>query len=335
MILFSQVSEGTNQMFASNIPPLLKESMAHFAAFTDHPAFEVMEEMGDRRWLDGWIDIAVHCTPVPHAELLFPLPDVFISRYAEDGDLEAARNCIDRFIAALNDFYRDADVETFFEKHRAVYDGVLDEVRKNLPPKDFAETMESYYGEEKAGFMLIPSPLMYDGFGFGHQVETKEGMRVLNVFGPKVRIETMTDSVFGFDDAEGIERVSVHEFGHSFVNPLVDLPENRKIVDSYVHLFEPVRGAMSRSGYRTWEVTVKELIVRLGEVRIALAMGDEERANRIRDYQINERKFIYLPILEESIRVYEQNRDRYPSLADYFPVLLDAFGNVDLSKIQL
>ncbi len=334
MIMFSQVSEGTNQVFSNQIPPLLKHSITHFAGFLDHPALQVMTEMGEECWLNGMIDIAVHCSPVPNAELLYPLSDSFVIKYSKAGDIKAAGDLIARFIAALNDFYNDADVESFMKSHTGLYEGALQEVRSNLPPRGFVEKMESYYGEGKAGFMLVPSPLMYIGIGFGPRVETYEGMQVLNVFGPRVHVERITDSVYGFDDAEDIERLTLHEFGHSFITPLVELADNRKIVESFSHLFEPIRNDMSGLGYDTWETVVKELLVRLGEIRITLAMGDDEGADRLRKYHIDRRKFVYLPVFEENILTYERNRHKYQILADYFPLLLNAFSLIDNTSIH-
>jgi hypothetical protein len=251
-----------------------------------------------------------------------------------DGDIEGARELIERFIQSLNQFYSDADVGGFLDRNRVVFDGAEKEVEANLPPEGFIDSMESYYGEEKAGYRLIPSPLFYDGIGFGQQVATTDGTIVLNVFGAVASPDTVNGTTFGFDDADEIRRLSVHEFGHSFVNPLVDLPENRQRLPRSEHLHEAVRDRMAGLGYRTWEVIVKEYLVRLGEIRIALAMGDPELAEELREYHVNHRGFIYLPALEQIVESYEENRDRFPSFRTFLPTLLGALAEIDQLEVS-
>ncbi len=87
--------------------------------------------------------------------------------------------------------------------------------------------------------------------------------------------------------------------------------------------------------YRSWLTCVTEHIVRLGEIRIALAMNDTLTANQIRTENIEQNKFIYLPYLEDKIVEYENNRDKYPSFADFFPELINTFSEIDTNNIKL
>ena len=79
---------------------------------------------------------------------------------------------------------------------------------------------------------------------------------------------------------------------------------------------------MKEQGYGSWRSCLAEHVVRLGEIRISYAMGDSDRAERLREEYVHERKFIYIPLMEKGIKAYEDNRDIYKTIDDYIPKLL-------------
>jgi hypothetical protein len=92
---------------------------------------------------------------------------------------------------------------------------------------------------------------------------------------------------------------------------------------------------MSEQAYRNWWTCVTEHIVRLGEIRIAIAMNDSLTAEKIRTENIEQNKFIYLPYLEGKIIEYENNRDKYHSFSDFFPELITTFSQIDTTEVKL
>ena len=67
--------------------------------------------------------------------------------------------------------------------------------------------------------------------------------------------------------------VIIHEFGHSFVNPVVDsIPPVD--ISKTERLFEPIKSAMEKQGYNTWKTCLYEHFVRAGEVVIAKLLDD-------------------------------------------------------------
>ncbi len=322
MILFGLASENTNRLFSGQITPLLHESRTHFSPFRDHPSVEVARDMERHGWLAGMVELAVRSSTVPEAQLLSPLSDALSEGFSGSGDPDEGRSRVNRFLAALNEFYRDADVASFLARHQGLYEEVVREVRENLPPPEFIPAMEAFYGEKKATFRLVPSPLMYRGVGFGPRVYLPEGMVILNVFGPLLETEALATTGFGFDDPDGIQELSTHEFGHSFINPIVEDPDLQSSVAGLEYLLAPIRETMAGLGYRSWDVVLKEHLVRLGEIRIALAMGDAERAARLRSYHVHDRGFTYLPILEEAVGAFEEDRESFPTFREFLPFLL-------------
>ncbi|SMB99831.1 hypothetical protein SAMN00120144_2788 [Hymenobacter roseosalivarius DSM 11622] len=122
----------------------------------------------------------------------------------------------------------------------------------------------------------------------------------------------------GFDNAEAVRNLSVHEFGHTFINPLTVLPAVAPGLTAHQALFKPIPGQLQ---YRDWQTSFNEHLVRAGEVRIALALGLPEVSQQLRTAYST---WIYLPFFEAQLQRYEANRARYPTIESFLPNLIRA-----------
>ena len=96
----------------------------------------------------------------------------------------------------------------------------------------------------------------------------------------------------GFGNCQRLKELSIHEFGHSFVNPITDtLPQ--QLITGTEHLFDSLKEKMSLQGYNAWKVCLYEH-VRAGEVVVAELLGDTTASTRLRSEYIKDRGFIYL-----------------------------------------
>jgi hypothetical protein len=76
------------------------------------------------------------------------------------------------------------------------------------------------------------------------------------------------------------------------------LPED--LITQTEKLFEPIRNDMTRQNYTQWKHCVYEHFVRAGEVLIARKLGNTKDAEELQKYYIEDRKFIYLPVLSRN-----------------------------------
>ena len=322
-ICFEIADMGNWNLSFESHQPMKAKARERFGPFRDHEAIRLVDRMVKRGfWLDAMLEVALKTTPLPDARLVRDLDESNLLRLSED--LSEARQLVLEFIEALSDFYIHADLAGFFDENRAYYASVIREVRSNLPGRDFVKTMEDFYGKQNDAYTLVPSPTIWHTMGFGPRLRGEHGFEVFNIFGPVVVTKDPEVFGFGYNHREAIEELSVHEFGHSFVNPLSETPEMREKIAGFSYLYMPVKSRMERQGYTDWQTCATEHLVRLGEIRIAYAMGDSARAERIREDYL-QRGFIYLPYLEEGILEYEENRDVYPMFADFLPALLGSF----------
>lgn len=237
---------------------------------------------------------------------------------------DSAARIVDEYTRLVGKFYRDAGFAQFQRHQRRVYALAVAEVRRSLPPVGFIPTMEAYYGAHKAAYRLIVNPFFKSEWGMSWQVAGAGGSTAVQIaapFGEQKRAGARVVAA-GFDNAEAVRNLSVHEFGHSFVNPLTAQPAVAAGLAAQQALFRPTPG---QPQYRDWETSVNEHLVRAGEVRIALALGRPDVSRQLRaDYAA----WPYLSFFEAQLQRYEASREQYPTLESFLPSLIAALGEL-------
>jgi hypothetical protein len=308
-----------------------KTASEEFNDYKDHNAVRLVEQFAKNHGIDALPKFIRHFSELPDFQLIYPFDaDCESHKWATKyDDLDMVTQGL---ATALIDFYTEAKVEDFIRKNEAIYSKTISDVYKHLPTNNLISSMEQYYGIEHKAYVLIPSPTLFPSWGFGGSIQDGDKKIVYNTFGPQRVVRKGGKRVIDFNSPDKIRNISVHEFGHSFVNPIADKPENRELINRYSHLFDPIKDELTKQAYTNWWVCVVEHLVRLGEIRISEAMGNRANAKMLRhDYTTN-RSFIYLPLLERKIVEYESNRDKYPTFEDFIPELLSVFAEVSGNK---
>ena len=119
----------------------------------------------------------------------------------------------------------------------------------------------------------------------------------------------------------------MHEFNHSFVNPLTE--KYRDKVELSKKLFEPIREFMTSKSYGEWKITLDEHIVRAVAARMMeMLFGKQVGA----EWVIYEKKqgFVYIEPIIESLKRFESLRDSDGvTFAEYFPNLLSMLADLN------
>ena len=324
--------------------PLLAEASKHFIQYVNTPCIiriaDILKYIRDNYHDDAEIiQYLLFQKPFPQKGEQYPFADSSIFRTQQfPGTMPLIRELTD----SLHSFYQFAHVADFIKDHQAYYDGALHEVKKDLRPDIFA-FMEKFYGEQFYRYAMYIMPLMPITYGddnyraFGPTLHWPKGRAAVMVFSsskmlpPGLPINTYTS--FGFDNAEVTHLLTVHEFGHSFVNP--HLNELKDIIARDTALFTPaLQKALEPAYIGDWFSCVVEHIVRLGEIRVAESMHDATEANRLRSVHVKQARFVLIPLLEEKIKVYEANRKQYPDFNSFLPELLKVFHELTPEKVD-
>lgn len=102
---------------------------------------------------------------------------------------------------------------------------------------------------------------------------------------------------------EQARTLAIHEFGHSFVNHLLETTA-ADLIKETSPLYEPISTGMSAQGCPEWSYAITEHFVRAGEVLIPELLNDTAMSDSTLQWNTKERSFIYLPFIVERLRTY-------------------------------
>ncbi len=326
-IIFTQFYDGS---IAGH--PIAQIAQSHFRDYQSHPAMQMTGELIKVYGSDEIVEALLYYEGFPRPRLRYPLR-------ADRIQHEATR--FTAYAEALGAFYLDAKVEAFLNQHQHYYQGSIAEIERLLP-KGIIAAMEHYYRDSShLAYGIIPSPAMPTGGyrGIGPYVYTGKGLRVyqnlsgLSAIDSLAKVEDYT--AFGYGDRNLLTEMTIHEFGHTFVSSLLEQDTFAQQIEKSVDLFTPAwRELMQINQVSHWNACVDEHIVRLGEIRIATAMGNTKEVERLREQHIEKMHFLLLPALEELSETYENDPDTYPNYTVFIPRILSYLEQLEPADIE-
>jgi hypothetical protein len=278
----------------------------HYKAHANSKHLAIVIGFAQDIWLDYFISLLVQLDDFPNAKLHDGINKSYYLRFSASKDPKEAKRNVTTFIDAMNALYREVDFDHYFKQNQDKYDSALNQVKAGLPDSLFLPAMEKFYQKRFNSYNLVPSLTIPPGMGFGVS-HSNDAFHVFGAFAPPVH-NKLSGWDMGFGDKKHLLELSTHEFGHSFVNPVVDAFAPELIISTEV-LFDPIREVMSNQGYTVWKACVYEHFVRAGEVVIAQILGRQADADRLRAAYMQDRKFIYLPVLLPELESYNRHRN--------------------------
>jgi hypothetical protein len=280
-----------------------------YKSFAESKNLAAAFSVADHLWLDYLINFLVQLDDFPDAKLPATIDKDYYINFSKTRDTTEARKNVLIFLENMNLFYKEVDFDKYLSASRDYYNKAIEQVRRNLPDNKLIVAMEDFYKKEFNSYTLIPSLTIPAGMGFGIKYIKDGKTRIHNVFGTlglqKFKVTDTLD--MGFANRDQIRELSTHEFGHSFVNYVVaNAPQ--ELITGTEHLFDSLKQEMSKQGYTQWKSCLYEHFVRAGEVVIAKKMGYMQEAENLKNNYINNRKFIYLPLLIEELDIYSRDK---------------------------
>jgi len=296
-----------------------KDDIDHyFEGFKDHPAIAYVERLVNAGF--------THDAPV--AFMLYhgdPPELVQKSQYSDYliGRAKGEENLIE-FADELRDFARKTDFIRFYQAHKPLYDTQVAEVKSLLEGKDYVQVLEDFYGESRNSYGVILPPLFAGGYGI--TIENKKGYDIYGVIGPcSLRGKRVTFACLNY-----LESIILHEWSHSFVNPLVDQNFNR--FKESIDLFEPIKGMMRNQAYPNWRIALYEHIVRACEIHLRANLYEDFKKEKPLRFQEG-KGFWYISFIDSLLDVYETQRRQYPTFSKFVPVIATRLGQISIEDL--
>ncbi len=301
--------------YQSELVPLYTDSVdAWFAPHKEHPVVLHMKELRRSKGLayDALPVMAAYLTEPPRirprVSLTETLPDW---RWGLEGGTE--------FIRLLDRFYKDARCDEFFARQDSLYRKVETYVRSVFPKLD-SEWFYRFFGEE-ARFGMIPVIRMMLGTAnYGGDISFPDSTKEIYAFMGGLGLNRDKEPVI-MSNRMAYFNTLIHEFAHSFVNPvLITAPELSPLSSA---LFRAEADAMRSQGYGDGYGMIYETFTRATVIRYFMEYADSAAVADALHDEISRCHFIWMPEAVELLGEYEADREKYPDFRSFMPRIVE------------
>ena len=223
----------------------------------------------------------------------------------------------DKFVRLLKKFNKDAKCDEFFEDNEDLFHEVEKRFAAVCEKVDLA-WYHSFFGTSAdESFTLLISPGCGNqnyGPSFTLSNNKKNAFAIMGIW----RVDESGMPVF--KEGEYLPYI-IHEFAHSFVNPLLE-KYSADFKESGVVIYEAVEYEMSRQqAYGNWQIMLNEALVRASVIKYFIDHGVGETKTQQMLNQESNRGFIWIKGLVADLRKYGSQREQYLTLESYIPNL--------------
>jgi hypothetical protein len=224
------------------------------------------------------------------------------------------------FADKISDFAKKTGFMDFYNSNLNLYNQIQNEIQNEINDTNYIKILEDFYGERKNSYNIIPAPLFHSG-GYGHQIESALGGDVYNICGP---VSVKDDKPY-FGDKNRLMSILLHEFSHSFVNPVTDKYITE--IHESESLFGPIKDKMEQQAYNNWKTCVNEHLIRINVIIFVVQLIDENIKNFVIQKEVNN-GFIYITHLDTLMEKYMNNRKIYDTYESFYPEIIDMFNSL-------
>lgn len=264
---------------------------------------------------DAVMSMAVHLKQVNHKFVLK-------KGWQKGLDKRWPRKSAENFVVLLNAFYQESKAETFFVQQKPYYDKVLTAFEKVLV--NFNQNWYfNYYGVAPKHRFNIVIGCGNGGGNYGPGTNSPEdGKQIYAIMGSW----SFDEHGAPFFTVEDYLPTLIHEFNHAFINPLLDVhKKNKQLRQNGQVLLDSMKNEMNRKAYADWEAVINESLVRAAVVRY-IAAGGGTAADQKNEIMLQHNiGFLWTDQLVTLLETYEKNRDKYKTLAAFYPLIIDFF----------
>lgn len=290
--------------------------VAHFAPHRWHPAVALARSLPGpyRRSGPSALILSVQTTEPPYLCLKYPhrLFAAGLDRWWRRDEAEA-------FLAAARAFFRDTDFDAFLVEQQPFYSQVRRGLERCLRRWGHLEWLDWFFGPTPGRRLhVIAAPLIGDR-NYGAQCLSRAEADFYAIIAPSPA-DVPKRVVFRRIQAQ----IVMHEFGHSYVNPMV-ARHRREFRAPGEKLFASVSSTMAGMGYSRWDMLICESLIRAAEVRYRLKYEGPQAAARevAREHRFG---FGWTGALADLLGRYEAHRPNGPGLESYVPRLARFFA---------
>jgi len=289
----------------------------HFSPYKKHELIKFAEKLRNEKGIsyDAVMSLAVHID-----ENLNPRTEF------EESSLDNRWNKDDaiKFVALLKSFYKETKFEEFYKDNEQMYHEV---VISFLPVFDRFDVdwYTSFYGEKPSEKFIIILAIGNGSSNYGAFFQDDENEREIYAF-----LGAGSTDNSGMIDYEAeinaYYSTLVHEFNHSFVNPLLEKHKELFRVNGE-KIYKILENEFSSQAYGSWEIILNEALVRASVVKYLIDHDFEKTMIEGLYYYELDNSFLWIRNLVDELEKYDSQRNIYPTLDSYMEKLAEAYNS--------
>lgn len=303
-----------NQEYSSDVFKSYVEKIEqHFEPYKNHELIHFAKKMREEKGISFDAPMSLAISLDENLNPLNPFTENSFGRWCKEDANE--------FVTLLKKYYNDSKCDVFFKNNQTLYQEIEDRfspVYKNLDLNWFRD----FYGKEASDKFIIAIGLGNGvncyGPSYTSQDKKKEVYAIIGVW----ETDSLGKPQFNIDD---YLPVIIHEFNHSFVNPLLE--QNKAFFKtSGEQIFEALKYEMGvQQAYANWGTVLNEALVRASVIKY---FKDHHAGQSYIDGMFNEELkngFLWIKELVAELENYDTDRSTYPTLESYMPKLAEAY----------
>ena len=311
---------------------LAKVLTQQFEGYRNHEAVIKLNALLDDGLVDMYdIILSLYNTRLPEFKQFAPYPSIYYENEGLTADETQAR--FDDFNESVIKFYSDTNLKHKFENdYKGLFAKIMKEVNSVAPTEQFIVEAESFYGKKRNSYDIIVSAFSFNGIGRAKLISSTNGTKAVSLVtsnhlaeSDSIDLNKLDSFDVGYNDEKYFQEIGLHELIHTFLHESVrENKTNIALISEIEYLFtDSLKNNMMKQGYIDWRSCFEEHLVRVGEIKIAKRMGNNEFVSQYRTDCINNRGFIYFELVENIFTKFENNRSNFESIDDFIPELVN------------
>ena len=285
----------------------------HFKQYKDHELIKFAREIREKKEISYE---AVMSMAIILDDSLNPIIDFSTTvpeRWSKDETI--------KFVRLLKKFYKDAKCEEFFNDNEALFQEVATRFRPAYEKLDL-NWFQSFYGKTEGENFTIIVSIGCGAHNYGPSYTLPNSEKKVFALMGTWKVDESGMPVYEQD--EYLPTI-IHEFNHSFVNPLL-AKHKESFEESGKVIYKAVEYEMSRQeAYGDWQIMLNEALVRASVIKYFIDHGASESEIQMMLNNESNKGFMWIKGLVAELKKYDNQRDIYPTLESYIPNLSNAY----------
>jgi len=297
------------------IPSYTSDIKAHFAPVAEHPVVKLARKLFEICGVgyDAPMSVTVHLTEGLDLEERVP----FFPRPKEIDDRWTSQS-LREFRILAKQFVKDSNFAEFFAEHQLLFEKPVKEMEEIINKEVHLEWFSEFFKFSSPIHFRVILAINNGGCNYGARFQNEDLLEAYCILGV-----WKTDAAGKPKIDESVIPTFIHEFCHSFANPIIDahlceLKKSCEKIFGYVHL------AMEQMAYGHWEIMMRETLVRTSVIRYFKKLGKTDIVKA--EIESNtKRGFIWIGEFVDLFDLYEADRKKYPDIEAFMPQIVKFF----------